>query len=102
MARGSELAAYYESIERKYRPDQARVPAGGPGGGQWTEEGSGTSVGNTSESVRVAGSVIFVCVATVRILYGDGTHKVKYTCADGRIIIREGVGRSFPGIILQR
>lgn len=32
---GSELAAYYESIEQKYRPDQARVPAGG----QWTDEG---------------------------------------------------------------
>jgi hypothetical protein len=27
--------------DRKYRPDQPRVPAGNPDGGQWTEEGSG-------------------------------------------------------------
>lgn len=36
---GSELAAYYESIEQKYRPDQSRVPAGSREGGQWTNEG---------------------------------------------------------------
>lgn len=36
---GSELAAYYESIEQKYRPDQPRVPAGNPDGGQWADEG---------------------------------------------------------------
>lgn len=98
----SELAAYYESLERKYRPDQARVPAGSREGGQWTDEGGGGGVRNTSGSVRVAGSVVFVCLAEVRVLYGDGTYKVHYTCADGRIIIREGMGRSFPGIILQR
>ena len=45
----SELAAYYESIERKYRPDQARVPAGDPGGGQWTDEG-GAGGGDVNRS----------------------------------------------------
>lgn len=34
----SELAAFYERIERKYRPDQPRVPAGVPEGGQWTDD----------------------------------------------------------------
>ena len=60
VARGSELAAYFENIERKYRPDHARVPAGDPGGGQWTEEeGSGegtarpTSAGDSAGSERV-------------------------------------------------
>lgn len=38
---GSELAALYESFERKYRPDQPRMPAGDPAGGQWTSEGGG-------------------------------------------------------------
>lgn len=47
---GSELAAYYESIEQKYRPDQARVPAGDPAGGQWTDEGGqGVGLDNNSE-----------------------------------------------------
>jgi hypothetical protein len=44
---GSELAALYEEIERKYRPDQPRVPAGVPEGGQWTVDGAG-SVQRTS------------------------------------------------------
>lgn len=39
---GFELAAYYERIERKYRPDQARVPAGSREGGQWTDGGGGS------------------------------------------------------------
>lgn len=29
-------------IERRYRPDQPRVPAGSPDGGQWTTVGGGT------------------------------------------------------------
>jgi hypothetical protein len=39
---GSELATFYDSVERKYRPDQPRVPAGVPEGGQWSSEGGGT------------------------------------------------------------
>jgi hypothetical protein len=42
--RGSEndpLYRFYESCERKYRPDQARVPAGSREGGQWMDEGGG-------------------------------------------------------------
>jgi hypothetical protein len=41
--RGSALEKYYEELERKYRPDQARVPAGNSDGGQWTDEGGGSS-----------------------------------------------------------
>lgn len=29
----------YLQYHRKYRPDQPRVPAGNPDGGQWTDEG---------------------------------------------------------------
>ncbi|NJL07073.1 MAG: hypothetical protein HC900_01525 [Methylacidiphilales bacterium] len=35
--------------QRKYRPDQARVPAGNPDGGQWTDE---PSVGLIEQSPR--------------------------------------------------
>ena len=53
MQRGSELEKLYEEIERKYRSDQARVPAGSREGGQWTDEGGGGAsnrggIGNSS------------------------------------------------------
>jgi hypothetical protein len=51
VQRGSNLERLYERIERKYRPDQARVPAGTPDGGQWTDEvGSGGGRGGPSSS----------------------------------------------------
>ncbi len=37
----------------KYRPDQPRVAAGNPDGGQWTDEGGGISAGS-GDRVRVA------------------------------------------------
>jgi hypothetical protein len=99
---GSELAADYERIERKYRPDQARVPAGSREGGQWTDgDGSADAASGSSDRVRTAGSVIPICVIGEKSLYGDGTNKVVYVCADGREIVREGVGRSPPGVIRQ-
>jgi hypothetical protein len=45
---GSELAAYYESIERKYRAGQPRVPRGNPDGGQWASGGGGVDNGPNS------------------------------------------------------
>lgn len=38
VAGGSEAAALYALYERKYRPDQARIPAGSREGGRWTDE----------------------------------------------------------------
>ncbi|HSS99963.1 MAG TPA: hypothetical protein VLK33_23170, partial [Terriglobales bacterium] len=35
------LYRLYEHIERKYSPDQPRVPRGNPGGGQWTGDSNG-------------------------------------------------------------
>jgi hypothetical protein len=48
---GSEIEAFYERFERKYRPDQARVPAGNPDGGQWTSEGGGAGNGRNDPRV---------------------------------------------------
>jgi hypothetical protein len=51
VQRGSELEAYYESIERKYNANQPRVPRGNPDGGQWTSgEGGGGNADNGSHS----------------------------------------------------
>lgn len=75
----------------KYRDDQPRVPAGNPGGGQWT---SGTSLIGSEESlknsrrVRVAGDVIEVCIgegySEAFDKYGNSLgFTIYYECADG-------------------
>lgn len=40
-------------LERRYREDQPRIPAGNPDGGQWTDEGGGAA-GTSDGRVRVA------------------------------------------------
>src|SRR5574340_220195 len=35
----------FERVERKFRPDQPRVPRGNPDGGQWANEGNSASAG---------------------------------------------------------
>ena len=44
LARNSleKLRALHSILKAGFRPDQARVPAGNPDGGQWTDEGGST------------------------------------------------------------
>jgi hypothetical protein len=46
------LYKLYESVERKFDSNQARVPKGGPEGGQWTS-GEGSSGGSGSSDPGV-------------------------------------------------
>jgi hypothetical protein len=41
----SDLHSVFELYERKFRPDQARVPSGSRDGGQWTDEDGSNSNG---------------------------------------------------------
>ena len=102
---------FYECFERKYSPDQPRVPAGNSDGGQWTSEGGGGSNAKNpahvkpaqrspADRTRSAGLVIPICIVGTKAVYGDGTYKVTYICADGREFTREGVGR-IQGVIRQ-
>lgn len=50
---GSALYSVFELYERKYSPDQPRVPAGNRDGGQWTGEGGGAA--STPEAERTGG-----------------------------------------------
>jgi hypothetical protein len=50
---GSDLWALYENIERKYRPDQPRVPAGVREGGQWTDDERGGGIGGGINDHRI-------------------------------------------------
>jgi len=96
--------------ERKYRPGQPRVAAGNSDGGQWTADGAGGGQGDDSGGggsgtegaikVQVAGSVIPICIIGSKALFGDGTFKVTYICADGREFVVRGVGR-ISGVIVQ-
>jgi hypothetical protein len=105
---GSDLARLYEDIERKYSPNQPRVPAGSSDGGQWTSEGGGgassrQTAANMKPRTRYA-QVIRVCIASGRALFTDPvsgykSHTVTYDCAGGRSVTHSGPGHSFPGII---
>jgi hypothetical protein len=44
-------ALAFDEFRRKYSPDQPRVPAGNPDGGQWTDAGGGG--GGAAYRVRV-------------------------------------------------
>jgi hypothetical protein len=43
-------------LDAKYRPDQPRVPAGNPDGGQWTSEGGGSATEESDGTVELSAS----------------------------------------------
>ena len=94
------LIRLQRALQRKYRPDQPRVPAGNPDGGQWTSEGGGSSA--VSRARRLA-EVIQICVTSGKSLttneFGVKKHSVTYECPGGQTINKEGFGHSPPGFI---
>jgi hypothetical protein len=58
----AKLKQLARAVEIKYDSNQPRIPAGNPGGGQWTETGAGSGAGDVQSIVafakqkRVAGS----------------------------------------------
>jgi hypothetical protein len=92
----------------KYNPNQPRVPAGNPDGGQWT------TVGGRGEATRLSDDfsnqqltrlvdVIRVCIAESVALSTDNTglktFAVTYLCAGGRTLTLRGIGHKFRGIV---
>lgn len=49
----SDAAKVFEFYEQKYRPDQARAPAGNRDGGQWIDEGGGGGGGSAPREPKV-------------------------------------------------
>jgi len=45
LAPNADVGAIFPALERKYSPDQPRVPAGNPDGGQWTDGSLSGSLG---------------------------------------------------------
>ena len=89
-------------LRRKYRPDQPRVPAGNPDGGQWTSEGGGAGSTAVSRARRIA-EVIQICVTSGKSLltneFGVKTFSVTYECPGGRELKLEGFGHNPPGFV---
>jgi len=102
-----------DAPDRKFDPNQPRVPAGHPDGGQWTDGGESSraganeNVGAASELVeRISAQIIWICVAGSKSLtkdyLGNKTYWVTYDCADGRSFTHRGIGHKFPGFLLDR
>jgi hypothetical protein len=96
------ILKFRRALGLKYDSNQPRVPAGQPGGGQWTSGNDGETIGSVSRARRLA-EVIRVCtisgVSRTVTDYGVKTHRVTYECPVGQTIVREGFGHSPPGLI---
>jgi hypothetical protein len=90
---------------KTYNPEQPRVPAGSPDGGQWTDANGNSlrSSADEDDSVVIAG-VIRICVAGSRSLAtdyrGNKSFKVTYDCFGGNTVTRSGTGHRFPTLII--
>ena len=76
---GSDLAALYEGFERKYRPDQPRVPPGHPEGGQWTSEAGG---GQTDSPRPSASPFVQSILDKAKQIAAGGRSKSYLRCLD--------------------
>ncbi len=107
---GTDPASVFPALQRKFNPDQPRVPAGNPDGGQWTGGESSEAISDANVDPIVPGAryanVVRICVAGSRSLttdyLGNKTFWVIYDCAGGRSFRVQGTGHSFPGILLDR
>ncbi len=111
--RANDLEVKFQRLTRiartKFDPNQPRVPAGNPGGGQWTSTG-GSQGGATKpltdltrpERLQLV-EVVRVCVlggvARLTDSAGNKTYAATYDCFGGRTFVRRGIGHSPPGIV---
>ena len=91
--------ALKQAYKAGFNPDQPRVPAGNPDGGQWTDEGA-----DSESQTQLAGTVIRICIAGSRSLmtdsWGNKSYWVEYLCAGGRSFTRSGQGHNFRGFFV--
>lgn len=101
----SLLTSAYIRWLTKYRPDQARAPAGSREGGQWTDEGgdgdSGSGSGGIGESERLysdenTGSVDVSTDETDAGLHSDGIFDIEFVSS--RTIVSIDYSRALTGI----
>ena len=89
-----KLGAFARELEQRYSPNQPRVPAGTPEGGQWTSTG-----GSQSERTRTALTGVLI---DQRVGVGDGRLIRMCTYQDmfGRLRSREiDAGKLCPSVL---
>jgi len=100
---GFERDHPFALYERKYSADQPRVPAGNPDGGRWTDGAETAASGSNSDTLQVAGNVIYVCLAGSSsrfVVGGVKSYRVTYECMGGSSFVREGPGHYFAAIVI--
>lgn len=97
---GTDPASVFPVLRRKFNPDQPRVLAGNPDGGQWS--GGGGSLQDARPSLLNV-NLIPVCILSgasrLTDQHGNKSFNATYDCAGGRTLIRSGVGHAIPGIV---
>ena len=95
--------------DKKYSDSQPRIPAGSPGGGQWTSEDSGGGLNLPSflsgqQDQFDLANITYICTLSGRGItydtYGNPSWFGIYDCLGGQSIRREGIGSNVPGFIL--
>lgn len=96
----TKLRRLSRALDRRYSPNQPRVPAGSPGGGQWTSGGGGSGAVSDVSPVQVALNTVanVVSDATATLLVGErdpGRYAVDLEAEEGYShAIRDHVGKS--------
>lgn len=89
LLRDAELA----EIDAKYRPDQPRVPAGNPDGGQWVDVGGGGTASAGVAATATADATINLNEAARRAAQAADSLR-QLLQAGGRIVTAAGAGTS--------
>jgi hypothetical protein len=84
---------------QKYDPDQPRVPAGSPDGGQWTGASEAPDTPELTQLVLVIRICVLSGVARITDAFGNRSYSATYECAGGRLFTRQGLGHSVPGLV---
>jgi len=100
------MLTYVMWADKKYSDSQPRIPAGSPGGGQWTSGDWGGSTiaepidGQNPFSVA---NITYICTLSGKGIftdkYGNFSWVATYDCIGGQEIRLEGLGTSFPRFI---
>lgn len=88
-----------QRFARKYDPDQPRVPAGNPEGGQWASASEAPDTSGLTQLALVVRVCVLSGVARITDAFGNRSYSATYECAGGRLFTRQGLGHNVPGLV---
>jgi hypothetical protein len=100
------MLAYMMWADKKYSDSQPRIPAGSPGGGQWTSgDGGGSTIADSlnGQNPFSMADVAYICTLSGKSVftdkYGNFSWTATYDCFGGQEIRIGGIGAEVPGFI---